>query len=173
MIQVKTILAVATAIVMSTAVMAQDNNQDKKRERKPMDMTQMVERRTEDTAKKYGLNENQQAKLLELNKKYADQLQPRGRHGGPRGQFKEKGKQRPDGQTEATKQEGQQRKQPTEEQKAQMQQKRKVMEEKMAAYDAELQEIMTKEQFEAYKKDRQSQRPQRGQRPQRKAPANE
>lgn len=160
--KVKTIWALAAAVMLSTAAMAQDENQGKKHERRQMDPTAMAEKRTEAVAKKYGLNDNQQAKLLELNKKYADQMGPRrggqGRMDGKRGNRGPK----VDGQSGATMPQG---KEPSAEQKAQMEAKRKEFKEKMEAYDAELQNIMTKEQYEAYKADQKKQRPERRQRP--------
>lgn len=80
------ILAIAAAMMISATTMAQENN-DSVNRRPRMDMTEMVKQRTDETVQRYGLNEEQAAKLLELNTKYAGQMRPgRGmRRGGGRG----------------------------------------------------------------------------------------
>jgi Spy/CpxP family protein refolding chaperone len=52
----------------------------------------------------------------------------------------------------------------TEEQRARFEEMRKQREENQKAYDAELQKILTPEQFKSYQKDQEEQRAQRGRR---------
>ena len=156
----KIVLAVAAAIMMATSVMAQDAEK-KQGERRQFDPSEMIQKRTDETVKKYGLNEEQAAKLLELNKKYAEQMRQRGprmgrgnRGGRPermdranRDSLKQKPMQRPDRQLKRER--GPQG----------MNQ--------MEGYEAELKTILTEKQYEAYAADRKkmmesrrSQRPQ-------------
>ncbi len=139
----KIILAIAATMTM-TAAMAQGNNQQEGSEPKKLDKTEMVKKRTDDTAKKYGLNDQQKEQLLSLNTKYADKI------GGPRGMRPGRGG-RP-GARQGQNGNGQ-RPQMTEEQRQEMQARFKEMNENMKAYDAELQKIMTPEQYKSYQAD--------------------
>ncbi len=145
------IMAVVAALMMGTAVMAQDDSQNTKRERRQFDQTEMAQKRTEQMVKKYGLSKEQADKLLELNKKYTPKMRfgrgDRGGNGGGQGV---------DGESAATK-----RQQPTEEQKARMESRRKEMQEQMKAYEAGLKSILTPEQYTTYLADKQK-RMQRG-----------
>ena len=67
----KMIMALVAAMMMSANAMAQDNDQQVRRGRKPMDQKEMIQRRTDETVKAYGLNDEQAAKLLDLNTRYA------------------------------------------------------------------------------------------------------
>lgn len=146
----KMVLAMVASIMMSMVAMAQDGE---KKEARKFDRTEMVKQRTDMTVKRLGLNEEQAAKLLELNTRYM------GKMGGPmmgRGQrpgrmnkadlqtarshekvdslkpFEKKDSlQRPGGRMRS------------------MEDGRKVRE----AYDAELKQILTQEQYEQYKTD--------------------
>lgn len=86
----------ATAFTLNISAQEVKENQDGQR----FDRTEMIQRRTEAMAKQYGLDEAQQKKLVELNKKYP-QAMPfmGGRHGGPRGGMRQGmgNRQRPDG----------------------------------------------------------------------------
>lgn len=152
----KIVIAIAAAFLMSAGAMAQEEN---KGERKQPTKEQMAQHRTDGMVKQYGLNEEQAAKLLELNLKYSDQMGPRRggpRHPGMRHQGEGSRKQMPDSV----------RKQGPREFKGErgnFQEMRKKMEE----YDAQLQTILTKEQYDAYKADREKMRQQgpRGERP--------
>lgn len=153
----KTILAIAATIMIATAVQAQDDDSKKRPQGKRPDRTEMVEHRTSMVVKKYGLNDEQAKKLLELNKAYADKMGPRmgGRQGGHRGPGNgqrpgadKKQEKKADGTTEAT------LKPNDSERKAH----REQMEANMKAYDAELQKIMTPEQFKNYKADQEKMR---------------
>ena len=149
----KTVLAIAAAVMMSATMMAQDDNQQSaRRERKPVDQSEMVQKRTDATVKAYGLNQEQAAKLLELNKQYAGKMGPRfGRPGDRPG----RGGRRDSVRMERPVKEGQSvdRNHRPEGKRGGFEEMRKTME----AYDAELQKIMTEEQFKAYKADREKQ----------------
>ena len=69
------IMALATVLMGSTA-MAQENNSEKK-EKMNANRTEMIKKRTEATAKRYGLDEAQTARLLQVNIQYADLMGPR------------------------------------------------------------------------------------------------
>ena len=142
----KRMILALVAIMTMTAAMAQGDNQQGRRERRQFDRTEMIKNRTDDAVKKYGLNEEQAAKLLELNTKYADT--PRPNFGGGDGQGAQQG-QRPE---------------MTEEMKAQMEKMRKEREEATKKYEAELQTIMTEDQFKAYKADQEKRQREGGRR---------
>ena len=148
----KSILAIAAAIMMSTSVMAQDQPS---RQRRQFDPAEMAKQRTEMMVREYGLNEDQSAKLLDLNTRYADKMpmmMGRGPRGGQRGQRPQTGDQRP--QRPDTVRQGGERPRP--------QMSREEMQKQMEAYNAELKNIMTEEQFQKYQDDqkrRMQQRP--------------
>jgi Spy/CpxP family protein refolding chaperone len=146
----KKVILALVALVSMTAAQAQDDNQQK-RERRPMDQTEMVKQRTDDIVKKYGLDNEQAGKLLSLNTKYADKM---GRGFGGRRGF---GGQRP-GQRQG------QRPEMTEEMRQQMETARKEQAEAMKQYDEELQTILTPEQYKAYKADQEQRMRQGGRR---------
>jgi len=150
----KSIIAMVAVAMMATTAMAQTDEGNK--ERRKFDSTELVTKRTEDIAKKYGLDETQKAQLLELNKKYAKNMRPMRpmppRRGGKMG--------RPDEQDK----DSVNRPKPTDEQKAEMDARRKQMENEMAEYNKELQKIMTDSQYKSYQADMQKrmlQRPRR------------
>ena len=130
------LMTIVAAVMFSSAAMAQDQEKGKKKE-------EMAKHRTEKMVKDYDLNDKQAAKLLELNTKYADKMRPhRGPH-GPHGPHGMKG-QRPEP--------------PTKEMKAEMEKKRAEMEKEQKAYDAELQKILTPDQYKLYQHDMQKHR---------------
>lgn len=152
----KTILAIAAALMMSVNMTAQEKTTENKPERQRPDMTEMVKHRTDETVKKYGLNEEQAAKLLELNTRHMSKMGPRrgdmrpgGR--GMRPDSMRQMRQRPEGEMK----EGQERPARPEmrgdrpERRGDRQGFRQNMEE----YNAELQKIMTEEQYKAYQAD--------------------
>jgi hypothetical protein len=148
------VMALTATLMMATAASAQDNKQQRPERR--MDPSEMIQKRTDNTVKTYGLNEDQAKKLLELNKKYADKMGPR--MGGPRGGRRGGPGMRPDGQTGASPRGGNgegRRPELTEEQRKQMEARRQEMNETMKQYDAELKTIMTEDQYKAYQADRQ------------------
>ena len=133
------IMTLLAAVMVSTAAVAQDKDSNKPsvdNNRKQ----EMVKHRTDKMVEDYQLNDKQAKKLLELNTEYADKMRPRhhGHHGhhGPHGMRGER----------------------PEPPKGDRQEHRKEMAETMKAYDAELQKIMTKEQYEKYKADMQQRR---------------
>ena len=83
----KKLILAFVAVMTMTAAQAQGDNNQGNGERPRVDRTEMLKRRTDDAVKKYGLNEEQAAKLLQLNTKYADTMGRRmgGQRGGRRG----------------------------------------------------------------------------------------
>lgn len=145
----KMILAIA-AVMISAGAMAQEEK--KQREvRKPMDKMEMVQKRTEQMVKKYELNETQAGQLLEVNKEFADKMGHRmqgQRQGAHRGKmYQRAGKMKPMEKLQKVDKDSVRMK-PMDGQKM-----RKQMQETREAYDAKLKEIMTEEQFKAYKAD--------------------
>ena len=145
------IMTLLAAVMVSTAAVAQDKDSNKPsvdNNRKQ----EMVKHRTDRMVEDYQLNDKQAKKLLELNTEYADMMRPRhhGHHGhhGPHGMRGE----RPEPPKADMKGE---RPEPP---KGDREEHRKEMAETMKAYDAELQKIMTKEQYEKYKADMQQRR---------------
>ena len=148
-------MTIAAAVIVASASMAQDEKKEGKRPERKFDKTEMVKKRTEEIASKYSLNEKQTKQLLELNTKYADKMGPRhgrGHHGRPGMHPRNNGDQsqaRPERPADDGKRE----------------EMRKQRRADMEAYDAELQKILTADQYKAYKEDMQKRGP-RGQRPQ-------
>lgn len=66
---------IATMTLSTTAAMAQDENAG---QRPQFDRNEMVKHQTEQIVKQYGLNEEQAAKLLDLNTRYAEKMMPMG-----------------------------------------------------------------------------------------------
>jgi hypothetical protein len=155
----KKVLFTMIALLSMTAGMAQQSDNGNGERRGPRQMT--PEDMTTRMTQQLNLTEDQQTKVLALNKEFQDMFQvPRGFRGEQRGQ---RGQQ-PDAQGGAP----QQRPQLTEEQREQM----KQMMEKRQAYDKKLKEILTDEQYKTYQQSRQRRggfggpRGPRGQRPQ-------
>ncbi len=152
----KIVLAMIATAMMATSAMAQDNEN---KERQQPTKEQMAQHRTDNMAKKYGLNEEQTAKLLDLNKKYTDMMPRRGgaRHGRPDGN---RMKQAP--------RESNEMKKPTAEEMKDRKARFEEMRKKMEEYDTQLQTILTPEQFKSYKADMEKMRqrgPRNGNRP--------
>lgn len=148
----KIMIALAAAMMMSSAALAQDDKSQDQRGPAQFDQTEMIKRRTDDAVQKYGLNAEQAKQLLELNTKYADRMGGRGmgRPGGGRGMRRGGGEGF---------QGGGQRPELTEEQRARMEEMRKQREETRKAYDAEMEKILTPEQFKAYQEDAKNRNP--------------
>ena len=155
----KLMMTMIAAVMMSSAAFAQDNQKECKCSEKKADNTEMVKHRTDKMVKKYGLNDQQAAQLLEVNTKYSDKMEPRGQHHHPgKGRPPKDGKKmdkKTDGNTGATAQQPQEskRQELTEEQKAKFEAERKEHEATRQAYEGELQKIMTPEQFKNYQED--------------------
>ena len=152
----KKVILALVAVMTMTSIQAQENNRPARGERRQVDRTEMLKRRTDETVKKYGLNEEQAAKLLELNTKYADKMgqgmgAPRGGRRGAGPGF--------NGNRGGNRQQGQ-RPELTEEQKQNMEKQRQERQEAMKQYADELQTIMTPDQYKAYKADAEKRGPQ-------------
>lgn len=141
------IIALAALFTIATTSMAQTDNTRRERPSKE----EMAKQRTEAMAQQYELNADQQAKLLELNTKYAEKLPPMfmRRHHGPR-----PGGVRPEGVAP----DNNVQRAPRMEMNQDFEQKRKEMKESQEAYDNELKEIMTEEQFKKYQEESQKMR---------------
>ena len=139
------IMTLLAAVMVSTAAVAQDKDCNKPSEDNNRKQ-EMVKHRTDKMVEDYQLNDKQAKKLLELNTAYADKMRPPHHgHPGPHGM---RG-QRPEPPK------GDMRGERPEPPKGERQDRRKEMMETMKAYDAELQKIMTTEQYEKYKADMQ------------------
>ena len=155
----KKVFLALVAMITVTAAQAQGDNRPQRGDRQ-VDRTEMIKQRTDNAVQKYGLNEDQAAKLLSLNTKYADQMGPGMGRGGRRGGGQGGGmRPRPgfggnDGQGF---QQGQ-RPEMTEEMRAQMEKMRKEREEAQKKYDEELQTILTPDQYKAYQADQEEMR---------------
>lgn len=144
----RTVLALVAMMTM-TAAMAQSNEQQAQGQRRQFDRTEMIKQRTDDAVKKYGLSEDQAAKLLELNTKYADKMGPgMGGRGGrgmrPRPNF-------------GNAQQGQ-RPEMTEEIRQRMETMRKERQAAQEEYDKEMKTILSEDQYKAYKADQEQMR---------------
>ena len=138
------------ALLVGTSAMAQEEQNNQRPPRK-FDKTEMVKHRTDETVSRYKLNDKQAKQLLELNNKYADKMGPRGhRHGQP-------GAGRPPMPPKDMK--GKRPEPPKDD--AKMQERHKEMEATMKAYDAELQKIMTADQYKSYQADQKKMRERR------------
>lgn len=144
----KMLFTMAAAFMMSAAAFAQGNGGG---QRPQMDREQMIKMRTDRTVEQYKLNEEQAKQLLELNTKYADTMMM-GLGGRGRGQ----GGPRMRGQGGGFGQGGGQMPELTPEQQAQRDEMRKQREESTKAYNAELEKILTPEQYKQYQEDQQN-----------------
>ena len=136
-------MTLIAAVLMSSAAFAQDEKKECKCPEKKPDKTEMVKHRTDGMVKKFGLDENQAAQLLELNTKYADKMKPRGHHkhrpgAGRPPKDDKKIDNKTDANTGAT---------------AQQEADRKQHDADRKAYEEELQKIMTADQYAAYQAD--------------------
>ena len=154
-------LALAAAMMMSASAMAQEAQQQQPRQ---MDMGEMAKMRTEQMVKDYGLNEEQAAKLLELNTEFQTKIpmMGRGMRGGQRG-----GQRAENGERPQRPQMGQGGERPQRQQMGQGGERPRMnfeeMQKNMEAYQAGLEKIFTEEQMAKYKENMQN-RMQRGQR---------
>lgn len=150
----KLMMTMVAAVLMSATATAQNEGQDKRPEKK-FDKTEMIKHRTDEMVKRYQLNDKQAKQLLDLNTKYADKMRP---HGGPHHHGPKGGPGRPPKDGKDVKG---QRPEPPKDGKG-PKADRQQMEETMKAYDAELQKIMTADQFKAYQADMQKRREHHG-----------
>jgi Spy/CpxP family protein refolding chaperone len=151
----KKLIMALVAFMTVTASQAQGNFGQGNGERREIDRTEMTKRRTDDAVKKYSLNEDQAAKLLALNTKYADKIGfgMGGMRGGARGD-----RPRPNFGGGQGMGQGGQRPEMTEEMREQFAKMRQEREEAQKQYDTELQQIMTPEQYKAYQADQEEMR---------------
>jgi len=147
----KLVLAMIAMVTMSLSAMAQDTAQV----RRQFNPEQMAKMRTDAVVKKYGLNDDQAKKLLDLNTRFAGKIRPMGpmggqRRGGQRMQGDRPQRMNPD----SLRAQGQRR--------GQGQRgggfNREEMQKNMEDYNNELKSILTPEQYEAYQKDEQQNR---------------
>lgn len=157
------IMTLLAAVMVSTAAVAQDKDSNKP----SMDNNrkqEMVKHRTDRMVKDYQLNDKQAKKLLALNTEYADKMRPR--HHGPHGHHGPQGMQGQRPEPPKADMKGERPEPPKADMKGERpeppkgdrEEHHKEMAETMKAYDAELQKIMTKEQYEKYKADMQQRR---------------
>ena len=148
----KKIVMTMVAMLTMTAAMAQQSDSKERRAPRKIDAQEMTDR----MARELGLDDQQKAKVLSLNKEYQDVLGgpgmgrgPRGGHHGPRPDAKKR--QKPDGETGATEQapkdrpqagEGHKRPELTDAQKAEM----KKHQAKREEYNKKLNDILTADQ---------------------------
>jgi hypothetical protein len=157
----KIAMAIAAALMMSTSAMAQ--NEEKKGEPRQFNKTEMIQQRTDATVKRYGLNEEQAAKLLELNTKYADKMGPM--RGGPRGQQGGRGFGGRQGMGQGQGQGPRMHRQaPDSLRNNAPRMNREEMQKSMEEYDTQLKAIFTPEQYETYQADQKKMREARGNR---------
>lgn len=147
----KVIFALAAFLAVSTVSVAQEQDQ---KGRKQGDRTEAVQKMTESMTRRYGLDEEQSGRVLELNKKYAEVLRYRAfSQRRPGGRPLRMG---PNGNGQATDSIGAPRMRPANPQmEARRAERRQKMESEIKAYEDSLQVIMTPEQFEMYSKDKQ------------------
>ena len=147
----KLVLTMIAMVTMSLSAMAQDTAQV----RRQFNPEQMAKMRTDAVVKKYGLNDDQAKKLLDLNTRFAGKIRPMGpmggqRRGGQRMQGDRPQRMNPD----SLRAQGQRR--------GQGQRgggfNREEMQKNMEDYNNELKAILTPEQYEAYQKDEQQNR---------------
>ena len=149
----KIVLTMIAMVTMSLSAMAQDTAQV----RRQFNPEQMAKMRTDATVQKYGLNEEQAKKLLDLNTRFADKIRPMGPMGGQR-----RGGQRMQGDRPQRMNPDSLRAQGPQGQRRGPGQRggfnREEMQKNMEAYHNELKAILTPEQYEAYQKDEQQNR---------------
>ncbi|MBR1927274.1 MAG: DUF4890 domain-containing protein [Bacteroidales bacterium] len=137
----KALFLAAAALALSLGAYAQENGRRQRGERP--DEATMIKMRTERMTQQLGLDETQSAKVLELNQKYPNVMS--GGPGGPGrpgpGMGRPPRGERPRGE----------RPQLTEDQKKAFEEARAARE----AYEAELKEILTDDQFQTWKESQQ------------------
>lgn len=148
-------MTLLAAVMVSTAVVAQ-NKDDNKPSEDNNRKQEMVKHRTDQVVKDYQLSDKQAKQLLELNTKYADKMRPHHpRHHAPNGKKGER-PEPPKGDMKGERPEppkGDMKGQRPEPPKGERGDRQKEMEDTMKAYEAELQKIMTPEQFKRYQAD--------------------
>lgn len=152
----KMLLALAAVMTMSANVMAQENNQEQvqqKEQRQRPDQTEMVKRRTQQMAERYKLNETQAAQLLELNTRFAGKMGPTMGGQRERGQRGDRQASRPQQRERRQAPADSTVRQQKPQDKENANDRREEMRKNREAYEKELQQIMTEEQYKTYKQD--------------------
>lgn len=130
----KTIIITMAALMLGIVANAQGHRgswQDRPQRERPDEAT-MIQERTDRMAEKYGLDEAQKAKLLELNKEYSFRMER------PEGRMHERMRQKPA---------------LDEKKKLEFEARMKEMQSRREAYEEALKGILTEDQYQAYKKD--------------------
>ncbi len=140
----KTIITVMLALATCTLTFAQ--SEDNKKE--PPSKNEIIQHQTDRTVEELGLDSDQAAKLLELNTAYADKMPMGGGPGGPSGP---RGP-RPDGACPGScnQSASESTTKPEPPSKDDMEAKMKEMQANREAYDKQLQEILTDDQYTKY-----------------------
>ena len=139
------VMTIVAAVMFSSAAMAQDQEKGKKKE-------EMIKHRTEMMVKDYNLDDKQAKQLLELNTKYANKMRP-GRHGHHQG-MKGDRPEPPKGERPEPPKDDKKCCDCKKPSKEEMKAKHKEREESMKAYEAELQKILTPDQYKSYQADK-------------------
>ncbi len=147
------VMIMTAAVLMGTTAVAQNDNG----QRPQFDRTEMIKQRTDAMVEKYKLDETQAKKLLELNTQNAEKMGP-GMGFGRMGRGGGMGRRGGGGAQAGAPQMGGGRPEMTEEQRARFDEMRKQREENQKAYEAELEKILTPEQFKSYQEDMKQQR---------------
>ncbi len=138
----KILLVIMAAFLMSGTMFAQHRHHG---ERKDVDPKERAERMTERMVKEYSLNDAQKQQLLALNQQWMEQMKNGDRpHKIPKAKMKHK--ECKEACKDSTKC------QMTDQQRADRQAQMEKMKADRQAYDAKLQQILTKEQYAAYTK---------------------
>ena len=130
----KTIIITMAALMLGIVANAQGHRgswQDRPQRERPDEAT-MIQERTDRMAEKYGLDEAQKAKLLELNKEYSFRMER------PEDRQHERMRQKPA---------------LDEKKKLEFEARMKEMQSRREAYEEALKGILTEDQYQAYKKD--------------------
>ena len=150
----KMLIALAAAFILTTTAMAQDNKETQNGQRR-FDPKEMIQHMTNRTADRYGLTDEQADKLLDLNTRYAGKLRfnqgPRQRGQRPEGRRNNDEARQDNSNTNV-------QAPPARPSREEMEARRKQAEEDRKAYNAELKEIMTAEQYAKYEADQQQMR---------------
>ncbi len=133
-------------MALATTGMALAQQGDNKERGQRPDPAQMAQRMTEQMAQRYGLDDKQQANILELNKQYAPKM-PMMRGGRPGGRPGMRG-DRPGGMRRDSTMAPRQR--PS---KEEMEKRFQEMRANREAYNAEVKKIMTTDQYKKFTED--------------------
>ncbi len=142
MMKTKILVVIMTAFLMSGTMFAQHRHRG---ERKDVTPKERAERMTERMVKEYSLNDKQKQQLLEMNLQWMEQMKDGNRpHKAPKAKMKHKERKEACKDSTKCQMPGQQRA----DHKARIE---KMMADRKA-YDTQLQQILTKEQYAAYTK---------------------